>query len=86
MVDIKKLSPAAQELVRLCPPDGRGHAPDVQVVLRERPELLAGLNEYIEYCVETGELIAESKVPPKAGHAMATAAKKLSGKKPPKKG
>ena len=84
MTDTSKLSQQAQELARLCPPDGCGNVPDVETVLKDRPDLISGLNEFIKYCVEHGENVAESKAVHATGHAMKSVASALKGGKPPK--
>ncbi|MFA7252761.1 MAG: hypothetical protein WC027_02795 [Candidatus Paceibacterota bacterium] len=83
--DVSKLSPEAQELIRLTEEVGRkpfetGSDIDLPDLLAKKPGLVKGLNEYVHWREERGKMIAESKKTAPAGHALRDVAAKIRRK------
>lgn len=85
-IEIEKLSPEAQELIRLTKDIIRSdyddwRKADVEKLLLERPELLKGLNEYLAWRDESMKTISETKKSVPVAHELRQLANKLRDRK-----
>ena len=68
----KNLSTKAQKLVELCGPgDDEKDKISIAQALKEHPELLSGLDEYIEYREKRAKDVERRTVSPKIQHGLA---------------
>lgn len=79
MVNTQNLSAECKELLRLCPLEDRG---DVALVIKDHPELVSGLNEYVECVKQDGKAIAQQDEAPKTPHSASKAASEIQ--RPPR--
>jgi len=84
--DISKLSAEAQELIDLTTSKGgmkgyRDPSIDVEALLRDRPELLKGMNEYLAWRDDQNRMIEETKTAQPLGHEVSKNIAELAKKK-----
>lgn len=85
--DVSHLSPEAQELIRLHEAAGSagGWSDDIKIevseILKEHPELMRGLDEYLRWRDEKMRQISETKTASPVGHEMTRMAATLRSKK-----
>ena len=83
------LSAEAQELIKLVGGPGHNYGqekrPNIADLLGSRPELMKGLQEYLQWRDDASRAIAETKVTAPAGHEISKIALKFSQKKKGKK-
>lgn len=70
MVDVSKLSPQTQELIKLAGAGDRSGPADIQAVLASRPDLIAGINEYLAWHREHWMSVSQDQTTSPIAHPL----------------